>query len=168
MSSIDKVPVPQESGSDGRQVAAEVVVEEMPDNNIGSRLLLSEIEGVASRGRGFGNGMGNALVLGAFRMLEAQCRKSDADLRRCQAELEQIRSELSQSRTNEEVLRERLASLVRTRNFTNAAMVIGSLLIGVGFDNSRGGSAALGIALMAFGGALVVLSWMSGSRGDNR
>lgn len=161
-----EIPTPENTGADGRQVATAHGIEELEDNPLGTLPLVREIEGIAGRGKGFGNDIANGVVVGTLRMLDGQNRRLTKDLHDCQEKLDVRTTELAESKRCESILQERLRAGNRARKLVNFAMVIGSIVFSVGVERLLKGEMGFGIGGVVSGLILVSFAWLAGPEGE--
>lgn len=161
-----EIPQPENIGSDGKQVAKSARIEELGENPLGTLPLVREIEGIAGRGKGFGNDVANGVVVGTLRMLDGQNRQLTNDLHECQQRLDKRTNELAEAKTREAILEERLRGYISTRKLVNFATVIGSLVFSFGVERLLSGDLGSGTSGVALGLILVLLAWLVGPKGE--
>ena len=165
MTDDNTIPIPDQSGSRGSQLAADtsqVFVEARPFNGLH---IASAIEGLAATNtRAFGGDVASVFIAAATRQIAQDCNDLKADNRRLADRIESLRDELETTRTQNAVLTERIRSEGKNKHLRNLGITVGTALIGFGIALSRVSQDGYSTGAFVFGVLLLLLGWFSGSK----
>lgn len=165
MTKENAIPIPDHSGSNGTQLAADtsqVFLEARPLNGLH---IASAIEGLAATNtRAFGGDVASVFIAAATRQIAQDCNDLKSDNRRLADRIESKRDEMDKIRTHNAVLLERFRSDGKNKHLRNLGITVGTALIGVGVALSRVGQDGYSSGAFVFGVLLLILGWFSGPK----
>lgn len=167
MTEESQIPEPRESGSDGQQVESkdqECIVLSAP---LAELTMAKTVQGLAAtNSRSFGGVIPAALLATMIHKAEEELcytkQRNDELLK----ETIGLRERLAQSTGREAVLKERLSNFQTFRHISNFGIVIGTTLLGVGFELLKNNYQEYGIAALVAGSLLILVGWFSVPKGD--
>lgn len=165
MDEIVAIPIPDRSGSHGRQMPADVSQILREARPLQGLHLATTIEGLASSNtRAFGGDVSAALIGAAARQMASECGDLRNTNQRLHDRIETHRDELETVRIQNAVLSEKISSEGRNKHLRNFSITVGTALIGVGVTLSRAGQDGYSVGALVFGALILVLGWMSGPK----
>ena len=164
-----ELPQPPITGSSGTQepATAQEVVVLKADPPLAGLPLAETVQGLAAtRARSFGGEIGAQLVAGSFTHISLELQSTKQELRDVQRELKKSNADLAGEQMKNATLQERLVGLSRSKHFGQAGVLIGTIVLGVGFDMVRGTQQMLGLGLSLLGVILILVSWFASPKGS--
>lgn len=168
MNTETNIPEPADSGSNGKQVKADIVEGFVEPQPVG-RPMVKAITGLAAtNARAFGGEVASALIAGATSQMAIELDQTRQELNGQRLKNEKLTSDLSNEKIKSAVLAERIDSFRSSRHLKNVGITVGSLLLGTGFQLIKSGSTAYGGAAVATGSVLLIFSWASAPKGGEK
>lgn len=160
---MTNIPEIEETGSSGEQ---------QPEPASGELILPSQespfrpapieetVRGLAAtKARSMGGEVAANLISGAFTQLSNDCTDAKSELGATRKALDSTRTELSNCQTREAVLKERVSTHTRGRHLRNVAIVVGTSLLGIGFELNRNNVDILSLFAGGMGILLIIMGW---------
>lgn len=169
MNTEANIPEPEDSGSNGKQVKADIVEGVVDLQPVGRRTVANAITGLAAtNARAFGGEIASTLIAGATAQMANELDQTRQELNDQRNKNEKLVSDLSNEKIKSAVLAERIDSYRSSRHLKNVSIAAGSLFFGTGVQLIRSGSTASGVAGVAIGSVLLIFSWASVPKGGER
>jgi hypothetical protein len=154
-----EVPIPDDSGSSGDQRPAATVGELIPTHPQRGLPVVDALEGLGpTAARRLGEA-GSVVFTAYTRQLANEVNDLKDEKRAMQIQLDARRDTLEEVRTENAVLKQKIASEKGVRNLRNFGITIGTGLASAGLMIGRTNVDGYAIALIVAGGLLLVLSW---------
>lgn len=164
-----KIPLPDESGSDGSQAKADTSTQELMPAKVSPMPMADSIIGLASsNSRAFGGEVASTLVAGVAAQMASELQQTKAELSSVRIKAEASASDLADERVKSAVLSERLRAFQATRHIKQLGVAVGTLLLGTGFQLARAGNTPIAVTSAVIGALLVIVSWWSVPRGGDK
>lgn len=164
-----KIPLPDESGSDGSQAKADTSTQELMPAKVSPMPMADSIIGLASsNSRAFGGEVASTLVAGVAAQMASELQQTKAELSSVRIKAEASASDLADERVKSAVLSERLRAFQATRHIKQLGVAVGTLLLGTGFQLARAGNTPIAVTAAVIGALLVIVSWWSVPHGGDK
>ncbi len=168
MNSEINVPEPEDSGSDGRQEKSENKNEIANPQPVG-RPMEQAITGLAANNsRAFGGEVASTLIAGATSQMAVELDQIRRELHDQRVKNEGLMTELSDEKIKSAVLSERVKSFRSSRHLKNVGVAVGALSLSAGLQLIDNDLSAYGVAALVIGSVLLLASWMTAPRGDEK
>lgn len=158
---MSEIPVSDNRGASGGQSAPKqgCEVTELPPLS----KMSSIVEGLAAtKSKSFGGEIGASLLAGSFHQLSNDLDSAKVELREMREQLSNSNKELNNWKQNSLVLEERVLANGKIRTLGNAALTLGSVLVGVAIELYRSKMLNIAGAVALVGVIMFLLGWFTG------
>ena len=140
MTEEQTLPIPDKSGSSGKQLAADNKAKLPEASPLEGLHMAKTISGLAStHSRSLGGEVTSALIAGATTQLACDYQELKGKYSGLSNKYDTQRDELEKARTQKAVLAERIRSEGKNKHLRNLSITIGTSLVGTGIFLSRTG-----------------------------
>jgi hypothetical protein len=161
MTEYTEVPEPQDSGSDGSQIKADLAHEFIPSQQL-TNPMAQAISGLAaSNSRAFGGEVASTLIAGATSQMSIELNQTKEELAVLRDKYESLMNSLAEVRIKKAVLSERIVGFNSTRHLKNIGIAIGGILLGLGVKLIGDNAQAYGFGAIIVGALLLIAGWFS-------
>ena len=113
----------------------------------------------ATKARSMSGAVAANLISGAFAQLSSDYAEAKSELGTTRANLDSTRKELSNCQIREAVLKERVSTDTHGRHLRNVAIVVGTSLLGIGFELNRNNADVPSLLAGGMGLLLIIMGW---------
>ena len=160
---MTEIPEPEETGSTGEQqpeTETAELIPPSPENPFQSFPIEQTVRGLAAtKARSMGGEVAANLIAGTFTQLSNDYGEAKSELGAVRQALDSTRSELSICQIREAVLKERVSTYAQGRHLRNVTIVVGTSLLGIGFELNRNNADVLSLLAGGMGLLLIVMGW---------
>ena len=159
------LPIPDKSGSSGRQMAADPSSGFQEESPLEGLHMARTIRGLAStHSKSLGGEVTSALIAGATTQLACDYQELKVRHNNLSDKFDSQRDELEKTRIQKSIFAERIRSEGKNKHLRNLCITIGTSLIGTGIFLSRSGLDEYSYGAYGFGITLLILGWISGPK----
>ncbi|WP_421841855.1 hypothetical protein [Marinobacter algicola] len=122
----------------------------------------------ANNSRAFGGEVASTLIAGATSQMAVELDQIRRELHDQRVKNEGLMTELSDEKIKSAVLSERVKSFRSSRHLKNVGVAVGALSLSAGLQLIDNDLSAYGVAALVIGSVLLLASWMTAPRGDEK
>lgn len=166
MDELNKIPVPQNTGSAGSQGPSETcdIVEEA--RPFGGLPIAGALAGLAaSNARALGGNIGSVMIAASARQMESEIWTLRQQLHESNGKVDTLRAQLEVERVKNATQEATLGSIGQTKHLRNFAITAGTALAMLPLSVGDSGLNAYTVGLMVAGLLLVFFGWWNGVKG---
>lgn len=163
------LPIPDTSGSSGKQTSADDYSEPQVFKPLEGLHIAKTIEGLAaSNSKAFGSEVASTLLAGVTSQLSFNYQELQAEYKKLCAKYESQRDTLDSTRTTVAILKERINAERNNKVLRNLCITLGTSALTTGVFLSRSGLDNYSYVAYGFGLILFLLGWFSNPKSGDK